>query len=75
MNNKERILKVKFTIQEFLKDKGWFSIDDLYYFFYGIEYFNKNELLKITNFLIKGKDVPAYEEDGAYRKLAKYNFF
>lgn len=72
MNNKDRILQVKFVIEEFLFEKGNFSIDDLYFFLYGIgiyKKFYKNELEKIVNFLIKGKDIKVKQQDNMYFAL------
>lgn len=72
MNNKNRILQVKFVIEEFLSEKGNFSIDDLYFFLYGIgiyKKFYKNELEKIVNFLIKGKDIKVKQQDNMYFAL------
>lgn len=70
--NKERILQVKFVIEEFLFEKGNFSIDDLYFFLYGIgiyKKFYKNELEKIVNFLIKGNDIKVKQQDNMYFAL------
>lgn len=71
-NNKTRILQVKFVIEEFLNEKGNFSIDDLYYFLYGIgiyKKFYKDELEKIVNFLIRGKDIRVRQQESLYFAL------
>lgn len=70
--NKERILQVKFVIEEFLFEQGKFSIDDLYFFLYGIgiyKKFYKNELEKIVNFLIKGNDIKVKKQEEIYFAL------
>lgn len=72
MNNKERILQVKSVIYEFLNDKGNFSINDLYYFLYGIglyKKFYKDELEKIVNFLIKYNDIRVRKQEDRYFPL------
>jgi len=72
MQNKERILQVKFVIEEFLFEKGNFSIDDIYYFLYGIglyKKFYKNEIEKIVTFLIKGKDIRVRKENKLFFAL------
>ena len=67
--SKERILKVKLAISEFLQDVQRFSVDDLYYFFYGIEYFSRAELQRIVWFLIKYKDIKVIEKEKYYFAL------
>ena len=55
-----RIMDVKFVAEEFITDKGWFIIEDLYWFFYKIaRYFEYtlNELERIIAFLVRGNDL------------------
>lgn len=72
MQNKERILQVKSVIYEFFNDKGSFSINDLYYFLYGIGLYKKfyrDELEKIVNFLIKNRDIRVRRQEDRYFPL------
>lgn len=69
MQNKERILQVKSVIYEFFNDKGNFSINDLYYFLYGIGLYKKfyrDELEKIVNFLIKNRDIRVRRQEDRF---------
>lgn len=69
MQNKERILQVKSVIYEFFNDKGSFSINDLYYFLYGIGLYKKfyrDELEKIVNFLIKNRDIRVRRQEDRF---------
>lgn len=55
---KNRIKHIKFAAEEFLEDVGKFSVENLYYFFWGIaedKKYSYKEIENIVNFLIKTK--------------------
>lgn len=57
---KERIKIIKFAAEEFLEDIGKFSVEALYYFFWGIAEYKKysyKEIENIIKFLIETKNL------------------
>jgi hypothetical protein len=66
---KKRIQKIKFAAEEFLQDVGKFSVESLYFFFWGIaknKKYSYKEIENIINFLIKTKGLKVKQTNNEY---------
>lgn len=66
---KKRIKQIKFAAEEFLQDVGKFSVESLYFFFWGIvenKKYSYKEIENIVSFLIRTKGLKVKQTNNEY---------